>query len=80
MLLILVVTPLVVWFLAFLIWFFWHEITRNLAPGKTATRPGISAPRDEEPAKDRQPQPIPPPRENIAEEDRKKLDDILQRR
>lgn len=75
-----VTIPLVVWFLAFLIWFFWQDIMRLVAPGKTATRPGISAPRKEERVKDQRSQPTRPAPENIPEEDRKKLDDILKRR
>jgi len=35
-----IVTPLTVWFLAFVIWLFWHDIMRLVAPGKVTTRPG----------------------------------------
>jgi len=38
---------LIVWILAFLIWLFWHDIMRLVAPGKAPSRPGaktISSP------------------------------------
>jgi len=35
-----VITPLTLWILAFLVWLFWHDITRLVAPGKATTRPG----------------------------------------
>jgi len=91
-----VITPLIVWFLAFLIWLFWHDIMQLVAPGKATTRPGariILSPsppgrgkgegtpstRDGELDKNRDPQPAQRPREDIPDDDRKKLDDILKR-
>jgi len=88
-------TPLTVWVLAFLIWLFWPDIMRLVAPGKTTTRPGAgiflspSPPgkgegtpytRDRELDKNRDPQPAQRPREEIPDGDRKKLDDILKQR
>jgi hypothetical protein len=35
-----VITPLIVWILAFLIWLFWYDIMRLVAPGKAPSRPG----------------------------------------
>jgi len=35
-----VITPLTLWILAFLVWLFWHDITRLVAPGKATTHPG----------------------------------------
>jgi len=92
-----VITPLTLWILAFLVWLFWHDITRQVAPGKATSRPdarGFSPPspsgrgkgegapstRDEELDKNRDPQPDQRPREDIPDGDRKKLDDILNRR
>jgi hypothetical protein len=89
-------TPLIVWFLTFLIWLFWHDIIQ-LFLGKASTQPGAriflspsasgrgkgeDAPslRDTELDKNRDPQPATRSRENIADEDRKKLDDLLKRR
>jgi hypothetical protein len=79
-LLVFVITPLVAWFLAFLIWFFWHDMMRLVAPDKTVTSPGSSAPRNQPHPKDQRSQRAEPARENIPDEDRKKLDDILKRR
>jgi len=69
-------TPIIIWVLAFLAWFFWRDITKlfdQKAPAKTP--PGVS----------RGTEKIQPRRENrsqekIPEEDRKKLDEILKNR
>jgi hypothetical protein len=75
-LLLFVCTPVLVWILAFVIWFFWRDIAR-LFDKKSAikTPPGAS----------RRPERIEPRRENrsqekIPEEDRRKLDEILKNR
>ena len=78
-LLIFVVTPLTVWLLAFLVWLFWHDIVGRLPQDKTSMRPGASSARDGELGKSRRRQPAKRSREDIREDDRKKLDDILQR-
>jgi hypothetical protein len=49
-------------------------------PGKTATRQGTTASRNGERAKSRELQGAKPVQENIPDEDRKKLDEILKRR
>lgn len=76
----LVVTPFIVWFLAFLLWFYWHdprrmftgeEESRRQTPPK-APRPAVNEERRERPA--------PEPKEKISEEDRRKLEDILKKR
>jgi hypothetical protein len=79
-LLIFVVMPLTVWFLAFLIWFFWYDMNRFLGPGKTVTRPKVSSSPQGERATDRESRPATGVPENIPDEDRRKLDDILQQR
>jgi hypothetical protein len=79
-LLIFILTPLAVWCLAFLIWLFWYDIAGVIMPGKTATRPGTGVSRHGERAKSREPQKAQPARENIPDEDRKKLDEILKGR
>ncbi|MGH7930170.1 MAG: hypothetical protein ACREQV_20525 [Candidatus Binatia bacterium] len=78
-LLIFAITPLAVWFIALLIWFFWYDIARLVAPpSETPRRPAAGSARSGESSKDRELQPA--PRENIPNEDREKLDDILKRR
>jgi hypothetical protein len=76
-LLIFVMTPLTVWFLAFLIWFFWYDMTRLFGPGKSVMRP-TSPQREGAINRERRPAKAAP--ENIPDEDRRKLEDILQRR
>ena len=74
------VTPFVVWFLAFLLWFYWHDLRRWFAdeeeprrqPVPKAVRPSVKEEQRERPA--------PQPQEKISEEDRRKLEDILKRR
>jgi hypothetical protein len=76
--------PLIVWFAAFLMWFYWHDLSRWFAdepPRRTAPkaarareneqrREGASA---ERPKSERS-------QEKILEEERRKLEDILKRR
>jgi hypothetical protein len=72
-----VLAPLIVWGLAFLVWLYWHEITRSLAPSNDHPQPPANSLRklnkddrgtrsDEEGA-----------REKILDTDRKKLDEII---
>jgi hypothetical protein len=79
-LLVFAVTPLAVWFIALLIWFFWYDITRLLSPTGSATPPAANSAPSEQGARDWELQPAKPSREHIPEEDRRKLDDILKRR
>ena len=69
--------PLVVWFVAFLLWFYWRDLQRLVQQGRQRRQilPAGSKPRersDTAPAKR--------PQEKILEEDRRKLDEILKRR
>ena len=68
--------PLVVWFVAFLFWFYWRDLSawfsKDDAP---ANPPGRVKPRERS---DTAPAKRPP--EKILEEDRRKLDEILKRR
>ena len=73
-------TPLTIWAAAFLIWFFWYDITRQASTGNVARGPGFNANRDGSVGTARDASRQEPPRENIPEEDRKTLDDILKRR
>jgi cytoskeletal protein RodZ len=63
-----VLTPLITWALAFLIWFYWYEII-----GRDKTPPTKANKEFERPTKpsDKSAQ------ERIGEEDRRKLEDIL---
>ena len=79
-LLVFVLTPLTVWMAAFLIWFFWYDITRQASTGNVARVPGFNANRDGNPGTARNASRRERPQETIPEEDRKTLDDILKRR
>ena len=75
-----IATPLVVWFLAFVVWLHWSDIVLNLTPVKEAAKPALQGA-----AKDnRREAPVPPggkpPREEISEEERKELDAIIRNR
>lgn len=71
-LLFLILTPFVIWFLAFLIWFYWNDITGpfsqqdKIPPAKAGKEVERSGKPSDKTA-----------RERIGEEDRRKLDDIL---
>jgi superfamily I DNA and/or RNA helicase len=65
--------PLTVWLLAFVLWFYWREISAAFNPLQDQPRPDPKSTRSDTTPSKR-------PRENILEEDRKKLEDILKRR
>jgi len=70
-LLLFICTPIIIWFLAFLIWFYWNDITKSSTANKGKTQPAPKAiQRAEPPAKQSAD-------EKILDEDRKKLDEIL---
>jgi len=69
-------TPILVWVLAFVIWFFWRDIAKLFDKTGPAKKP---------PAVSRGTEKTQPRRENksqekIPEEDRRKLDEILKNR
>lgn len=75
-LLLFIITPLIIWFLAFLIWFFWRDLSR-LFDGKNPPKAPAKASRKGEGA---EPQRENKPQEKIRDEDRKKLDEVLKTR
>jgi hypothetical protein len=65
-------TPILIWVLAFLVWFNWDRITQLSAresAGPASSKPAKKIERSGSPT-----------REKILEEDRQKLDDILKKR
>ena len=70
MLLFFILTPLVVWFLAFLIWFYWNDLNGLFGRGDKIPQAGKEVERSGKPS-DKTAQ------ERIGEEDRRKLDEIL---
>jgi predicted PurR-regulated permease PerM len=78
-LLIFIFTPLIIWFFAFVIWFYWSDISRLLSnakePSKTSPktlRKNDQPDRPETAAEKRA-------QEKILDEDRKQLEDILKK-
>jgi hypothetical protein len=71
--------PLIVWFLAFLLWFYWYDLrkafTKEDAPPRRS-KPARQVETDER----RESVPAKPPKEQILDDDRKSLEDILKRR
>jgi hypothetical protein len=64
--------PLLCWAVAFLIWFYWYDLTGTAEKRVERTRPVVKAkPSDSTPAK--------APSERIFDEERKTLDDIVKR-
>ena len=68
-------TPLLIWFLAFLLWFYWYDITGHV-DRQDKTPPTQASKQMDRPTKpsDKSAQ------ERIGEDDRRKLDDILKSR
>ena len=73
--------PLIVWFAAFLIWFYWIGLS-GLFTGvqKQEAKPASSGSRQIKPGENSENAPAKPSQEKLLDEDRKKLEDILQRR
>jgi hypothetical protein len=63
-------TPLVVWLLAFFVWFYWKDITGRFTKGRERTQSTPKATRQVEPPRQK-------PSEKIFDEDREKLEEIL---
>jgi hypothetical protein len=73
-LLFLIFTPLIIWFLAFLIWFYWNDLTKSSTANKGKTQPAPKPTRQADPPAKK------PNDEKILDEDRKKLDEILNKK
>jgi hypothetical protein len=79
-LLLFVVTPVSVWLLAFVIWLLWQNHVIVVAPDKTPLRPGSSSVGSPKPSQSPDDPSATRTRENIPDEDRKRLDEILRGR
>jgi hypothetical protein len=69
----LLITPFLIWLLAFVLWFYWNDLSKFFQedPGRSQTSPKTT-PKLDSPAKN-------PSKETILEEDRRKLDEILKK-
>ena len=72
--------PIFIWFFAFLIWFYWSDLTRLIGSGADKSKPAAKTSRQLDKSEKADPGPANRSREKISEEDRKSLDDILKRR
>lgn len=70
--------PLIVWFLAFLLWFYWYDLRKAFT--KEDAPPRRSKPARQVETERRESVPAKPPKEQILDDDRKSLEDILKRR
>jgi hypothetical protein len=66
-----ILTPLIIWFLAFVIWFYWNDLAKSLTANKGKTQPAPKATRQVDPPAKKS------ANEKILDEDREKLDEIL---
>jgi hypothetical protein len=79
-LLLFIVTPIVIWLAAFVIWFRWIEITAFFRQSESRSKATAGRLRGADKPDRATTAPDKPSRETLFEEDRKKLDEILEQR
>lgn len=67
-------TPIIIWFIAFLIWFYWNDLTKSFTATKGKAQPAPKATRQADPPTKKSGD------EKIFDEDREKLDEILNKK
>ena len=72
--------PLIVWFVAFLIWFYWYNIVGMFPDTEHNTKTVPNSETGQERREISQTSAAKAPAEKILDEERQKLDDILKRR
>jgi len=72
--------PLVIWLVAFLVWFYWYDLTRLFSGEAAKSKTAAKASRKLDKSEQVEAPPANRPQEKILEEDRKSLEDILKRR
>jgi flagellar biosynthesis/type III secretory pathway M-ring protein FliF/YscJ len=72
--LLLIGTPIIIWLLAFLIWFYWNDLTKSFTANKGKAQPAPKATRQADPPAKKSAD------EKIFDEDREKLDEILNKK
>ena len=79
-LLLFLITPFVVWLIAFVIWFYWHGVRDLFAPeaAQVKAKPAPAQRTEKDERRERPPES--PAQEKILDEERRQLDDILKRR
>ena len=72
--------PLMVWFVAFLLWFYWHNLTKLFGHSEPRAKPIVKSERRSDKVERGASTPANQPKEKLSDEDREKLDEILKRR
>ena len=72
--------PLIVWFIAFVLWFYWHDLTKLFSKSVERAKPAAKVETKTERAENAESAARQRPQEKIRDEDRKKLEDILKQR
>ena len=72
--------PLIVWFIAFVLWFYWHDLTKLFSKSVERQKPAVKLEPKTERAENAESAAAKRPQEKILDEDRKKLEDILKQR
>jgi len=74
-----VLAPLIIWALAFLVWLYWNEIAKSLAPGEDHPEPTAKTVRSLDKDESRSRSNDTRAKEKILDADRKKLDEIIRK-
>lgn len=74
-----VLAPLIIWALAFLVWLYWNEIAKSLAPGEDHLEPAAKTLRSLDKDESRSRSNDTRAKEKILDADRKKLDEIIRK-
>ncbi len=77
--LLLVLTPLIIWALAFVVWLYWNGIAKSLAPGEHHPEPAAKTLRKLNKDESRSRSNETRAKEKILDADRKKLDEIIRK-
>jgi hypothetical protein len=72
--------PFFVWFVAFLAWFYWHDLSRLFYKDEGKPKPAAKFDARQNKGDNREAAPATRPEEKILDEDRRKLEDILKQR
>ncbi|HET7393695.1 MAG TPA: hypothetical protein VFK25_07880 [Candidatus Binatia bacterium] len=74
-----VLTPLIIWALAFVVWLYWNEIAKSLAPVEDHSEPAAKTLRKLNKDESRSRSNETGAKEKILDADRRKLDEIIRK-
>ena len=74
-----VLAPLIIWALAFLVWLYWNEIAKSLAPAEDQPEPAAKTLPSLDKEESRSRSNDTRAKEKILDADRKKLDEIIRK-